>query len=874
MANKKFWILLLSAWLAVSLHLPVRSQVKNGLNLAIAAQELYSVGKLSSAADMWQQAADVYQDQKDRLGKTKSLINKAQVLQDMGLYPKACDDLLEAFEVANPDCSPQQVNQLIAQTRTTKLSVEGIGLRSLANVLKHKGRFKQSRKLLQLSQRAIKDPAELGSTLLALGNIEQVLANKERDRQSYDLVTEIIDRQNPLLALKPYQKAFSAYETIAADRQVLPITQTQAQLNYLNLLIEIESWWHEQTNRRTETWQRQQETELIKAGAKFTNLLESKLSKTRTDLINGINDNWSRIPVSHESIYARINYSNSLIKLSKTTIVESTLKTALAEAQKIQDRLGESYGWGYLGKYYGQRKKMTEAIACTRKALVIAQENSTNSDTREMTYLWNSQLGQLLEQKGQTTNAIAAYTSAFNTLQFLRADLNTNNKIVQFDFRQEVKPVYLHLANLLLQSDPKQAVKSLSLVNRQNTDQNLESARQVIESLQLAELDNFFQDPCSETTNQTITIDQIDPHAAVVYPIMLSDRLDIILSLPNQPLQRFTTAVSQTKVNQTIDLLYDSLYNPSVNNSAVNIFSTTMVDAQEIEENMQTLLPILQQINSWLIEPLTPALKVNQVKTLVFVLNGRLQNVPISALFDGKQYLLEKYSVALAPSLQLLLPQPVARNKVKVLAAGLSQQVEVKDNFFPALTNVPAELNQIEEIFPQSQQLLDEEFTVDTIQKQLASNFSIVHLATHGLFSSNPDETFIVTGDGQKIDVNRLSNLLNSSSVPPDLVVLSACETAAGDELAVLGLAGVAVRSGASSTIASLWSVDDASTAQLMGKFYQEFKNPDTSKVDALQKAQLSLMNVLRDDPPSPALKSFPPHPYYWSPYVLVGNWQ
>ena len=347
-----------------------------------------------------------------------------------------------------------------------------------------------------------------------------------------------------------------------------------------------------------------------------------------------------------------------------------------------------------------------------------------------------------------------------------------------------------------------QALKSLELVAASKSPKpNLELARQVIESLQLAELDNFFQDPCSETTDVTITIDQIDPKAAVIYPIVLSDRLEVILSLPNKPLQRFTTVVLETKVNQTIDLLYDSLYNPSVNNSAVNIFSTTIVDPSEVDENIQTLLPLLRQINSWLIEPLNSALAANQVRTLVFVLNGRLQNVPISALYDGQQYLLEKYGVALAPSLQLLVPQPMARSRVKVLAAGLSEQVEARGNIFPALNYVPSELDRIEKVFPQSHQLLDREFTTNAIRKQLESNFSVVHLATHGIFSSDPNETFILTGDGQMIDINTLSSLLNSSSTHPDLVVLSACETAAGDELAILGLAGVAVRSGASSTI-------------------------------------------------------------------------
>lgn len=872
---KKLLILIFSACLAVSLHLPARSQAKDGLELAIAAQQLYARGELTAAAATWQEAVEAYREEKDSLGTTKSLINKAQVLQDLGLYPQACDNLLLAFEVKNPDCSFEQINKLTTELKAMPRisTIRGIGLRSLGNVLRHRGKLEQSRKLLQLSQLATKDSAELGSTLLALGNTEKALANKKRDRLDYNKITEIIDRQNPDLALGFYTKAFSAYEKTATI-SALPITQVQARLNYLSLLIEVESWWQSQTNRRIKTWQRQQETELIEAATNFIELLKSKSAKTRANLITTIDRSWEEITPNRAEIYARVNYARSLSKLGNSNI-EPILQTALAQALEIKDKLAESYVRGHLGKYYAEQQQLAKAIAFTRQALVIAQGENANNDTREVTYLWHAQLGQLLEKQGKITDAISAYSSAFNTLQSLRTDLNANNQVVQFDFRQEVKPIYLHLANLLLQSDRAQALKSVELVTANNAPKpNLELARQVIESLQLAELDNFFQDPCSETTGEAITIDKLDSQAAVIYPIVLDNRLEVILSLPGKPLQKFTTLVSEAKVNQTIDLLYDSLYNPSVNNSAVNIFSTTILDSREVTENMQTLLPILQQINSWLIEPITPALTTNKIKTLVFVLSGRLQNVPISALYDGKQYLLEKYGVALAPSIQLLVPQPIARSKVKVLAAGLSQQVEVRGNIFPALNNVPLELNKIESVFPESRQLLDRDFTTDTIQKQLESGFSVIHLATHGLFSSNPEETFVVTGDGQTIDINTLSNLLNSNSDRPDLVVLSACETAAGDELAVLGLAGVAVRSGASSTIASLWSVDDASTAQLMSEFYQEFENPAAKKVDALQKAQLSLINSLRNNPPSPAFNNFPPHPYYWSPYVLVGNWK
>ena len=496
--------------------------------------------------------------------------------------------------------------------------------------------------------------------------------------------------------------------------------------------------------------------------------------------------------------------------------------------------------------------------------------------------MWQSQLGQLLKQQGKIPEAIAAYNAAFTTLQSLRIDLNGNNQVVQFNFREEVRPVYLALTDLLLRSDiSKTELKSLnSSLNsiageKFKENNNLELARQTIESLQLAELDNFFQDPCSEVEDIALKIDDIDPQAAVIYPIILPDRIEVILSLPGQPLKQFTTAIAQTKVDLTLDRLSDTLYNKSVDNSAINIFSTISLDPEEVNQNIRQLLPILGQIYTWLIQPLETDLESNQIKTLVFVLNDKLQNVPMSALYSGQQYLLEKYSIALVPSLQLTDSRKIERQELKVLAAGVSQQVEVRGEIFPALSNVPQELNRIEQAFPGSKQLLNEQFTVKALKNQLKSDFPAIHLATHGLFSSNPQQTYIVTGDKNAIGIDQLNNLLNTESLkPPELLVLSACETAIGDEQAILGLAGVAVRSGTRSTMATLWSVSDASTAQLMGKFYQEYKQPEIKKVDALQKAQLSLLESLKTNPPLEELKNLPPHPYYWSPYVLVGNWQ
>ena len=868
---RRLLIFCLSLWLAIGMHLPVHSQA-DGLGLSLQAQQLTRAGKLSEAALAWQEAAAAFEAQGDRLGRTKSLINQSQVLQDLGLYPRACKSLLVALARSDSECSASEIEQVIEefsqQNRITL--IEGIGLRSLGSILRQKGMLDLAQKTLELSIVATGNSSESAATLLAMGNVLQSLGDRERDRWSYDRITEIIDRQKPNNVLKPYLAAFKAYRS-CLDGELL--TQTQARLNYLSLSIEIESWWQQQTKRRIESWQRLEQSRSIEVANNFSALLATKLEPIKTELVDDIAVSLPQLAPTQPGVYAHLNYVQSLTRLKFTAPIESILYTALQQARQIKDRRGESYALGYLGQNYEVQGKLNKAIAFTNKALALAETLNANGDAREISYLWQSQLGKLLEQSGRTEEAIDVYRLAYNTLQSLRTDLNTNNQVVQFDFRQQVKPVYMSLANLLLSADNSVAKSVYRSPISEIPNDNLELARQVIESLQLAELDNFFQDPCSPTANVAVTIDDLDPEAAVIYPIVFSDRLEIILSIAGKPLERFTTKIPDTAIDRTFDALYDSLYNQSVNNSAVNIFSTTPLNPREVQENTQALLPNLREIYRWSIEPLESELVANRIKTLVFVLSGKLQNVPMAALYDGKQYLLEKYGVVLAPSLQLLNTQTISRNKLKVLAAGLSQQVEVQGEIFPALNGVTKELQQIEQIFPKSQLLLNREFTLGNIEQQIQKDFPIVHLATHGLFSSDLAKTFIVTGDRNIISLEDFSTLLGSSRNRPELIVLSACDTATGDERAVLGLAGVAVRSG-SSTIASLWSVEDASTSRLMSRFYRQLQNPASKKVEALQQAQLSLVEDLRANPPLPELGQLPPHPYYWASYVLVGNWQ
>ena len=267
------------------------------------------------------------------------------------------------------------------------------------------------------------------------------------------------------------------------------------------------------------------------------------------------------------------------------------------------------------------------------------------------------------------------------------------------------------------------------------------------------------------------------------------------------------------------------------------------------------------QIYDWLIRPVEAELTRYEIDTLVFVLDGFLRSLPMGALYDGERYLLEKYSIALSPGLQLF-PEELERSELQALTAGLTAARQG----FSALPGVEVEVEQISTEVD-SQVLIDGEFTREAFGEKLeARDFGVVHLATHGQFSSNPEETFLLTWD-DKIKVNDFDRLLqgkSSGANPVELLVLSACQTASGDRRAALGLAGFALRSGARSTVATLWSVSDRSTAELMSQFYNRLTAPNATitKAEALRQAQLTLLKDPRYN-----------HPYFWAPFVLVGNW-
>ena len=714
-----------------------------------------ATGKSQAALETWEQAAAAYENAGDKIGVIGSQINQAQALQTLGFHRQA-QKLLEQTQQ-----QLEEQNDPVLKTRV---------LRSLGTTLQTIGDLERSEKVLKASLEIATEldlPEERAATLFSLGNTNKLQEN--------------------------YPDAIAFYREAAA-LTAEPMTEIEAQLNLLGLLIV------------TEQWQRSEA------------------------LLPMIQANMASLSPSRPTIYAKVNLAKNLINLQKnsnsaeyTAEVAALLQETLNQARELGDRRAESSALGTLGHFYEQQQQWSLAQKITKQALNLSQA----IDATDISYQWQWQLGRLLRMQGDTPGAIAPYTAAVDNLQSLRSSLVAVNPDAQFSFRESVEPVYRELVGLLLDVDPSR--------------EQLQQAREVIESLQLAELENFFQEACLDARPRQI--DEVDPTAAVIYPIILPDRLAVILSLPDRSLRHYSTYLPQAEIENTIENLYQSL-NP--------IFSN------------QQRLQLSQQVYDWLIKPAEADLNANGIETLVFVSDGSLRKLPMAALYDGEQYAIAKYNIALTPGLQLLPSEGLPVEKLTAVVAGIDESHQG----FSSLPGVRTEVSQISSQLT-SQLLLNEEFTDNNLQEQLAKIAApIVHLATHGQFSSTPEETFIVTWN-DRIKVNELESLLRDRETsrlkPIQLMVLSACQTATGDERAALGMAGMAVRSGARSTLATLWSVKDESTTELIDKFYQQLvQSPsDVNRAKALREAQLTLINSQDFN-----------HPFYWSPFVLVGNWR
>jgi len=366
----------------------------------------------------------------------------------------------------------------------------------------------------------------------------------------------------------------------------------------------------------------------------------------------------------------------------------------------------------------------------------------------------------------------------------------------------------------------------------------LEEVRTTIERLRSFELERFFADDCVARLQATVTaVEAVSPTTAVYYALLTPGAAHAVVSLDGELFHR-RLEVSRAELDATA-----RSFRRNIENRTSHAF---FADGRKL--------------HAWLLEPWRETFAAAGVETIVFVGDGSLRHIPLAALHDGERFVVERYATALVPGLSLFDPRPVPDGRLRFLSAALSEPV----SGFPALPHTTREVEAIRDAFG-GVVLQNETFNAAALGREIRGTpVSVVHIASHGRFRGNGDDSFILTHDG-RLGLDELDALLTPTRLrerPIELLTLSACETAVGDDQAALGLAGLAVKAGARSAVASLWSINDESSAELVTAFYQVLAGGGVSRAEALRRAQLEQLEGNRFR-----------HPAYWAPFVVIGNW-
>ena len=500
-------------------------------------------------------------------------------------------------------------------------------------------------------------------------------------------------------------------------------------------------------------------------------------------------------------------------------------------AQRMNDVRATAYAVGYRAELALDRGRIDEALALNERATFAAQ----STGTPETIFLWQWQSARLLDRAGRADDALAAYRRALDALGPLKLDYATELWASRESFRAEVGPAYLGYTDLLLR-------RAAATGDATRVREGLREAQATIERFKTVELEDYFRDDCvARYLARTKPVEQTAPRTAVVYPVPLADRLELLVNIGDE--------VHQIKVPVTEARLREE---------------ALALRALLEKRTTYQYLPHARALYDWVIRPMEPLLVRANVDTIVFVPDQPLRSIPLGALHDGTDFLVARYALATAPSLTLVEPRPLAMKGSNVLAGGLTDAVQG----FPALPYVGIELDEIGALGTdgaRAAMLRDRTFTAENLERELREKpYSVVHVASHAQFESDSRRSFLLTYDG-RMSIDRLEGSMKLNRYkdePVELLFLSACQTAAGDERAALGLAGVAVKAGARSALATLWHINDQASSLLVAEFYRQLGQPGVSKAEALRRAQQKMMTDLRYR-----------HPGYWSPFLVIGNW-
>lgn len=507
---------------------------------------------------------------------------------------------------------------------------------------------------------------------------------------------------------------------------------------------------------------------------------------------------------------AKISGSIELTKfMSRTSERISLLSKVIEIAKKIDDRRSLSSAYYELALIREQAENYQQAIELNKSGLVASESAAFESSTSDILFRLLWQRGRIEKRLNLKEKEILSYQQALWNLQSNRGAFAVGHHGLLFRLRDEVKPFLREYVSLLLESNqPDRAIEALSF-------------------LKLSELQTYFIDPCFDVFSASDRSDNLPNNlgidrnkTATIYTFIEPENLKLILKLPERPLQITEVKISGEELERKILNFHNSLG----------------------RQGFDYVAP-LQELHSLIIKPIETELNANKIENLVFVQDGILRNIPMEVLLSTSEdrYLIEKYQILYLSGLR----GEFSEDKVKQnnIFFGVS---EARQGLNP-LPFVKQEANFVRELLG-ARVYLNGDFTranfFDLLKDQ---NYSTIHLATHGDFQGSAKNSWLLSFD-RLMSLEDIKLALLSTKTPAQLLVFSACETAAGNSLTTLGFAGISLRARVSNVMGSLWQVPDDSTSIFMEKFYQELNRGSnlaaakrTAQIDILQKSKKPL---------------------------------
>src|SRR5579883_3125626 len=585
-----------------------------------------------------------------QLGNTlqvgRMLAEQAQVYSSIGQHRKAIA-LLCGELAPHTDCSANSAIAIARAQSDTPGLIAALG--SLGNAHRLSGDYQQAIRDLEATlslATAIKHPPYIDSALTELGNTYASLVKQDNRRRQY------AEQSSDTRQAQRFGQNALRHNAIAIAYFQASLTQAQTQKNaaaelrsLLNLIVPLQRVQGSQTpDSRSQTSGTTGSLFRQPSSAKPSSRLSLPAPQA---LLHQAQTQLNRLPDSREKAYAAIRLA-SLTQLVLTPSadldsdpatncfttdidapVTGLLKQAVTIARRIQDVQSEAFALGRLGHLYECHGDYKLALALTQQAQLVA----ANQENR---YLWEWQVGRILQADGKLTQAIAAYDTAVTTLESIRGDLAIASRDFQFDFRDTVEPVYRELTALYLERATQKSPRpERSVANKQVREtlpiaasaRSVEAALETIDRLRLAELRNYFGEDCTLETVTTKPVTLIDQKTAVLSSVLLDNWVAVILTLPT------TDQGLRSQVH----------WLPVTSGDVRATVNDLRLKLEKRSDLANTYLSPSQQLYDWLIRPFAGALRNAQIETLVFIQDGILRSIPMAALHDGKQFLVERY---------------------------------------------------------------------------------------------------------------------------------------------------------------------------------------------------------------------------------------